>query len=581
MRGIAPGRPLIAAVLLSLLGGTAVAQARGAVAQSTASAESTDDYGFIDKANSLWEAIGDAPPDYSFAFEGGEPWAWETSDGYWIVVEDQGEGIRSYYFEPGARTPFLTVEPGHSYGYDDGDLAVVYGADGGVLSRAEGGAHYDAAMDLFERGIRIKAAMAPRDWTPVDTGAWLDASPFITGYVQLWSEGRARYPGWRRYRSVWEARALERRLDAERRRRLALTEQFHRWRAGGFQGPPPGRWRKPDPNRPHRPGGPGRPGRPGRPDGVWNRPMPGAGGLPPLPVPEGGTRPRPGSGRPDTGGPDAGRPDSGRPGGRPPRPGRPGAEAPPTVDGAPGTTSPGRPGRPGWGRPRPGTVTTPPPSPDSSGAVATPPPATTPPGRPGWGRPGGGRPRPDGSVTSPAPGAEAPATPPVTPPVTGTPGRRPGWGRPRPDGGVTSPAPGADTAPPRGNWGGRPDRPRPVAPPPQPRAEPGAAPSAEAPALPPRRGNGGAWRVEGAGADTPRPRFRPQPEGAPPAQRPAFTPPPRVERAAPAPAPQVERAAPAPAPRVERPAPPHRAERPAPPPRSAPMRPSKLEPRDD
>src|SRR4051812_44690565 len=59
-------------------------------------------YGFIDRADSLWEAIGDAPPDFAFQFEGAEPWAWETQDGHRIVVEEAPAGMQSYYFAPGA-----------------------------------------------------------------------------------------------------------------------------------------------------------------------------------------------------------------------------------------------------------------------------------------------------------------------------------------------------------------------------------------------------------------------------------------------------------------------------------------------
>ena len=85
--------------------------------------ESPDSYAFIDRADSMWEAIGDAPPDYAFAFEGAEPWAWELQDGQRIVVEETGDGIQSYYFSPGDAGPFLAVRPGMSFGFEGETVA--------------------------------------------------------------------------------------------------------------------------------------------------------------------------------------------------------------------------------------------------------------------------------------------------------------------------------------------------------------------------------------------------------------------------------------------------------------------------
>ena len=68
-----------------------------------------DDYMWIDRAESLWQAIGDAPPDHAFDFQGAEPWAWILEDGHTIIVEDGGEGLRTYYFSPGAAAPLISA----------------------------------------------------------------------------------------------------------------------------------------------------------------------------------------------------------------------------------------------------------------------------------------------------------------------------------------------------------------------------------------------------------------------------------------------------------------------------------------
>jgi hypothetical protein len=251
------------ALALALVLGGAPARAQEAAAR--AASEDAGDYGFIDRADALWDAIGDAPPDHSFAFENGEPWAWETRDGYTIVVEEAAAGMRSFYFEPGAQGPFLAVEPGRSFGYDqNGQLAMVYGPDGGALPRAAHAGFRRFADDLYERALRLRRAMRPERFTEVDTRAWIDASPLIFGFIQSWDEGKRRHPGWRRHRDGdWHARQLRRRLEQEQLRRRGLADQFRRWREGGFQGPPPGRWRKPAERRSDA----GRPGRQG--DGRW------------------------------------------------------------------------------------------------------------------------------------------------------------------------------------------------------------------------------------------------------------------------------------------------------------------------
>ena len=223
-----------------------------------------DDYRFIDRADALWDAIGDAPPDYAFPFEDAQPWAWQTEDGHAIIVEDAGdEGIRSYYFAPGERSPFLIVEPGRSFGFDGGDLVVVYGDDGTALPGFDP-QDEDAAMDLYARARRLKRAMGGGVRETVDAGAWVEASPVIFNFIQVWDEGRGRVAGWDAYRARSRAEAWRRQLEQERLRRRRMAEIFAHWRDGGYRGPPPGHWHRPWTGGPG--GGPARPraARPGR-----------------------------------------------------------------------------------------------------------------------------------------------------------------------------------------------------------------------------------------------------------------------------------------------------------------------------
>ncbi|MDV3455421.1 hypothetical protein RZN05_00380 [Sphingomonas sp. HF-S4] len=416
--------------------------------------ESPDSYAFIDRADSLWEAIGDAPPDHAFTFDDAEPWAWDLADGHRIVVEETGDGIRSFYFAPGEDGPFLAVRPGMSFGFEGETVAVVYGPDGGAMPRDAGSEHLGEGAELYARGRLLLRAMLQKQWRAVDSQAWIDTGPMIWGSVALWDNGMTRHPGWGRHRETVRNADWRHRLTAERLRRQALAEQFRRWREGGFQGSPPGNWHKPG-DRPGF-GGPGRP-RPGidrpRQPGQGGRP-PGAQPGPPRGPDETPGRPRPGwqPGRPS--GPDAGGPGRPRPGGWQDGRPRPPATAPVPMTETPGTApapavSPPR--RPGWGwRPRPDRGTDP----------------TTPGVPPASSRPSGGsrpwsRPRPDA-----VPGA--PATVPRPRPAEGA----PRWSRQGPDAGVGAPP---ATRPPRGNGGWtRPER---SAPPPAPSTAPPPRPS--------------------------------------------------------------------------------------------------------
>jgi hypothetical protein len=404
--------------------------------------EAPEDYGWIDRADALWDAIGDAPPDYSFAFDDGEPWAWETADGYWVIVENAPEGMRSYYFEPNAEGPFLAREPEYSFGYDESDIAMVYDAGGGALPRAEGAAHFDEGDALYDRGVALRRAVRQRNWQPVDTTAWVDVSLVLIGLQHQWDEGRRRHPGWRRHRDLPNVIAWHRRWDSEHRRRADGSERFRRWREGGYQGKPPGR-----------PGGwVHGPQRPGRPDGQPGRT---------------GWRPRPAV--PITG-PDAG-----------PIAARPPASAAP-VDAIE---------RPARG-PRPGGKLSDGPAEAAAGA---------PPTRPGRGtwRGRDGRPGRDRSdAAQPAPAAPAPVVTPAVPAARPAPGPRP-WFRPRPSAdaqpgqGAGVPRPARPAFTPRERPGSvspaaaaAPQRPAYTPPPQRPASAPAPRVSTPRPAPPPR-----------------------------------------------------------------------------------------------
>lgn len=373
---------------IALPGFAPAALAQLAPAEAQRGADNPADYEWIDRADSLWEAIGDAPPDYSFTFEDAAPWAWRTGDGHVIIVEDAGDnGIRSYYFEPGQDAPFLAVEPGASFGYDEDGRAMVYGPDGGPLAREDWGQWREQADALLDRAHDLFVAMRGEPQEAIDTEAWVDASPYIFGFIQLWDEGKRRHPGWQRHRSRYDWIAWRNRLEAERLRRRGLADAFNRWRQGGYHGTPGGRWNRP---------------------GEWHgRNQPGRG--------HGRDHDGRGDGRPGWHGRPA------QPGAQPPRPAQP-PRTDPTDQARPHDRPNGRPDI-GPGRPRPGEA-----------------------GRGGWpNRRRDGAPAPAPSP-SPTPQPAAPTAQPAAPAPTPRPDRG-RWTRGG-DGG----APGATTRPERPRW---------------------------------------------------------------------------------------------------------------------------------
>ena len=82
-------------------------------------------YGYADAAYSYDEALGDAPPDYGFEYEGADPWAWQGYDDSLMVAEPIDDGYRYYYYRPGADEPYFIRDPWYSYGFAGGLLAVI------------------------------------------------------------------------------------------------------------------------------------------------------------------------------------------------------------------------------------------------------------------------------------------------------------------------------------------------------------------------------------------------------------------------------------------------------------------------
>ena len=80
-------------------------------------ANQSDNYAYVDRAYAMSNAIGQAPPDYGFDYDGVHPWVWRGSNREVRLIEPVEGGYRYYYYQPGATKPYLVRDPQYSYGF--------------------------------------------------------------------------------------------------------------------------------------------------------------------------------------------------------------------------------------------------------------------------------------------------------------------------------------------------------------------------------------------------------------------------------------------------------------------------------
>ncbi|HEX4692988.1 hypothetical protein [Sphingomonas sp.] len=203
-------------------------------------ADPGDYYGYADAAYDYQDALGDAPPDYYFDYGGTDPWAWEGYDQSVVFVEPIDGGYRSYYYRPGADVPYFVRDPDYGYGYDNGNLAVVYDDFGGVVPYADYGPRVDYASRYFARGRDLYAASRERQRRAVAAVDWAARSSAIAASRSRWTALRERQPQWRDYHAKAAAREATYWREEDVRRQ-ADTRRFAEWRSQDFRTPPPPR----------------------------------------------------------------------------------------------------------------------------------------------------------------------------------------------------------------------------------------------------------------------------------------------------------------------------------------------------
>jgi hypothetical protein len=195
------------------------------------------DYALLALAVSLAGMLGDAPPDYGFAYDDVSPWAWRTGDGYYRYAEPIRDGYRYYYYEPGAHRPFLVCDPYYSYGYRDDRLVAIYDRGGRRVDPRRADRQLGAAKAYYARADSLYEA-AHRDRFGVAAPVWERQRDRIARERSEWVREQAERPGWRQ----WEARnapKLQRQWSDEALVRRDAERGFDNWRKADYRTPPP------------------------------------------------------------------------------------------------------------------------------------------------------------------------------------------------------------------------------------------------------------------------------------------------------------------------------------------------------
>lgn len=200
-------------------------------------------YYWIDQADSYAQAIGNSPPDFSFACGGVDCWAWISRDGEVLIVEPARDGVLQYFFAPRQTSPYLARDSYSSFAFDGRDLVQVYDNQGriytgGLSSRAR----YDGQA-LQQRGRALFAAsLRQRRWDRGSATAW-NAQYADYGFYDGWNSGWGGWwrdlPDWERYEHDHRHQHPPRHLDDEHRDRDDARRRFENWHRHGDQGAPP------------------------------------------------------------------------------------------------------------------------------------------------------------------------------------------------------------------------------------------------------------------------------------------------------------------------------------------------------
>ena len=181
-------------------------------------------YAYLDRAYAMSRAYGDAPPDYAVDYHGERPWIWRGADTSERVVERTPQGLRYFYYEPGADRPYLVQDPeGYSYGYSGGELTTVYGP-GGVLEPDD---VVDRRAEIAGRYLAwaaaLQAASQRQQHQAVEQAHWDERRADIAAQRSAWAAEQSRQDAWAAYHQAHDAEQQAHWADESARRQAQAT----------------------------------------------------------------------------------------------------------------------------------------------------------------------------------------------------------------------------------------------------------------------------------------------------------------------------------------------------------------------
>ena len=198
----------------------------------------TDNYAYIDRAYEMSDAIGQAPPDYGFDFEGARPWAWHGAHGDVQLAEPIEGGYRYYYYQPGADEPYLVRDPQYAYGFSDGQLVAVYDNEGHLLQPEQIDQRIDDAGRYLARAAALYEASRQSERRSVNAANWAEQRAELDAARSRWEAEQSQQEAWRAYHAQHQAEEQAYWLG-ERDQREQSARSFDDWSSRGFSGPPP------------------------------------------------------------------------------------------------------------------------------------------------------------------------------------------------------------------------------------------------------------------------------------------------------------------------------------------------------
>jgi hypothetical protein len=201
------------------------------------------DYYWIDQADSLAQAFGNSPPDFTFSCDGVDCWAWVSRDGEVLIVEPGRAGVQQYFFAARQTSPYLVRDSYNAFAFDARDLIVVYDSQGRVMPYGADPRQRDLAAALRERGRALYAAsLRQRRWDRGSATAWIGGTSswgYDDGWNYGWNPFWRELPGWDRGDRDRHHSRPPRHLDDEHRDRDDARRRYDDWHRRGAPGAPP------------------------------------------------------------------------------------------------------------------------------------------------------------------------------------------------------------------------------------------------------------------------------------------------------------------------------------------------------